>query len=712
MKPVPLYRADVSAQLERIVASETFAGSERSRTLLRFLVAAVLDGRGEGLKEYAVGAEALGKGPSFDPRVDPIVRAEASRLRQRLEQYYAREGRTDSFVITLPKKGYVPAFDVRQPEPRSDGPAVWPWRVGTGVLAVALALAMWAPWRRTAPPPRVRVQLDADLGAPGRVVGSEVGPDVALSPDGRWLVFVALDTEGTAHLFKRRLDNADTTEIPGTAGARVPFFSPDSRWIAFGADGKLKKTLIDGGSPITLCDATGPLGGSWGEDGSIVAVLQSSGPLWTVSSEGRPPVVLASFGPSGLGAWPQILPAGNAVLFTSVSGAGEDNFSIQVMSMTNHQVTTVVPGGLYGRYVADGHLLYVNRGTLFAIGFDAKTLHVLGSPMPLIDDVAYSTIFGYAQYAVSANGTLVYRRSTGHGSAMLARLDRSGNADPLISKPRMYAYPRFSPNGQQLAVSVTEGQRQDLWIADVHRTQFKRWTFADRTYVAPVWSPDGRFLLAGTVTGMYWRLTDDAGELRPLLERGRIDVPWSFSPDGKRLAFCEMNPETGFDVWTVPIDDAGGQLHAGTPEPFLRTKAFEVYPTFSPDGRWLAYGSDASGTWQVYVRAFPDNGKVVQVSMNGGRIPAWLPRDHVLLFRTDEQRLMAVRYRVEASAFIVEAPGLWSPRQLADTGVVANFTIAPDGESVAAVVPALPPGEKAQANSATFVLNFLETSPN
>lgn len=705
-------REAILEQLGRILGSEAFRGSERSRNLLSFLVERTAGGLSDTLKEYTLGTEVLGRRDSFDPRTDPIVRAEASRLRQRLELYHATEGRSDSFVITLPKGSYVPEFEDRlEPDTHWQNAAakpIWRWKVATAALAVALALALWAPWRGTQFPQQRPIRLDVDLG-PGRFVGSEVGVDVALSPDGTWLVFVALDSEGKTHLFKRRLDQSDSSEITGTEGSRNPFFSPDGNWIAFWADGKLKKTLLDGGSSRTLCEATDLLGGSWGEDGVIVAALDGTSRIYRVPSDGGAPEVLADLGKDSMNPkWPQVLPGSKALLFTSTKGPS-DNSAIGVLSLTDKKTKLLIRGGTYGRYLADGHLVYVNRGKLFAVPFSLDRLEVRGTPIPVLDDVSYSSLFGYAQFDSARSGTFVYRRSLGKGTVRLTWLDSSGNTKPLMAKPGVYLDPHLSPDGQRLAFSIVDGERADIWMLELASNKLTRLTSGDRNYFACAWSPDSRFLImAAESGGLFWRRLDGSGNQQSLTTAKNIQNPWSFTSDGKRLAYFEMNPKTGFDIWTVPIETSGSGLRAGNPEPFLQTKAFEVYPAFSRDGRWLAYGSNESGTWQVYVRAFPDNGKALQVSVNGGRIPAWSPNGRDLLYRTDEQRIMVAAYRVDGDSFSVEQPHPWSRTQLADTGVLSNFDLAPDGKFVAALMPAASPDEEQTKSHVTFFLNFFD----
>jgi len=213
-------------------------------------------------------------------------------------------------------------------------------------------------------------------------------------------------------------------------------------------------------------------------------------------------------------------------------------------------------------------------------------------------------------------------------------------------------------------------------------------------------------LVLGGTTGLTFTPARANGHEQALLRTGGITVPWSFSPDGRRLAYYQMNSSTAFDIWTVPIQQTGATLVAGPPEPFLKTPAFEVYPTFSPDGQWLAYSSNESGSWEVYVRRFPDDGSKVRVSSTGGRIPLWLPKSRELLYETDRQTLMAVRYEVRERRFVAGVPREWVHIRLGDTGVLANFDAAPDGR-IAALVPPTVAGDES-ANHATFILNFLE----
>jgi serine/threonine-protein kinase len=720
METQPVPRESILAELEKILSSSAFTGAERSRTLLKFLVEHTVTDRADHLKEYTIGAEALGKGDSFDPRTDPIVRAEASRLRGRLERYYAVEGQADSVAVVLPKGSYVPRFENRVLPAAGVGtpivgaaPAQSAWRgrltwLALGVAAGAAAAAIWFSTRQTPPPERPLMQFEVELKSRG-ALGSEVGSDVVLSPDGNRLVFVSRSSDGVAHLNTLRLGQTTATELPGTDGARGPFLSPDGQWVGFWASGSLKKTAIDGGAPVVLCEAVDLSGGSWGEDGSIVAAL-SFGKLFRVPSSSGPSTILADFTRESIDPrWPQVLPGDRYVLFTAVGPQGPNGANIEALSLADGTRKVLVQGGTYGRYLSSGYLVYVNQGTLFAVPFDVNRMAVSsGAAVPVLDEVVYSSTFGFAQLDVSRAGTMVYRRSAARGQFMAARFDRSGKTTPLPMKPGQYTFPRLSPDGQRLALAVTESGMTTIWIHERESGRFTRLNSVPGEY-SPTWSRDGRVLIVGSRTGLYWMTADGAGRPRVLVKSNTIGVPWSFSPDGTRLAYHELSPSTGFDLWTVPIRTTGNGLTAGEPERFLQTPAYETYPSFSPDGRWVAYGSDEFGKWEVYVRPFPDHGsKEVQVSYGGGRIPRWLPNGRELLYRTDDQRIMVSAYSVKDGVFVVDKPRPWAPTQLADTGVLSNFDVDTEGMHALGLIPAAKPEDQQGANHVTVALNFSE----
>ena len=712
----------VLAQLDRVLASEAFQGATRSTTLLRFLVDAVVTGRADRLKEYTLGAEGLGKGEGFDPRTDPIVRAEASRLRARLERYYSGPGRDDAVLIELPKGSYVPRVTRRAPTApgaANDAAASSPrsafrqrrltW-AAMGLAVGVIATTAWVWWARERPaldPGRPLVRLEVELKSDGSL-GSEVGTDVVVSPDGSRLVFVSRSTDGVAFLNTRRLEDGAVHRLPNTEGARVPFFSPDGQWVGFWAGGRVKKVAIDGGAPVTLCDATDLSGASWGEDGTIVAAL-SFGKLFRIPTSSGEPILIADLSRDAKDPrWPQILPGGTHVLLTAVGPQGPNAATIEVLSLADGSRKVVARGGTFGRYLDSGHLIYLNQGTLFAVPFSLARLEATSStPTPVLADVAYSSTFGFGQVDISRTGTLVYRRSSGRGQLVASWVDRAGRSEPLLVRPGAYTFPRLSPDGRRVAVASTESGRPSLSLYDRERDRTTAFRSSPAEY-SPTWSPDGRTLVFGSRSGMYSSAATENAQPLPLTRSQRLQVPWSFSPDGGRLAFHELSDTTGFDLWTVRVAVTPDGLTAGEPELFLRTAAYETYPSFSPDGRWIAYGSGAFGRWDVYVRPFPnDNSKEVRVSDGGGRIPFWLPNGRELLYRTDDQRLMVAAYTVEGDRFIVQKARPWTPLTLADTGVLANLDVDSTGTRILALLPASSDDQQS-ADHVTMMLNFTD----
>jgi Tol biopolymer transport system component/predicted Ser/Thr protein kinase len=513
-----------------------------------------------------------------------------------------------------------------------------PW-IATAIAIAVAAGASWIAYRPTRPVDRPLMRFSADLG-PEAVEGVNI--TAAISRDGTRLAFVARGPGGKQQLATRLLNQAKATLLPGTENAYDPFFSPDGQWIGFFADAKMKKISVQGGAAVTLCDAGGARGASWGEDGSIVVTLTpnpGSG-LSRVPAAGGTPQALTKPREKGevVHRWPQILPGGQAVLFTgNAVPSGYDDANLEVLSLKTGQWKVVQHGGYFGRYLATsngaGHLVYVHQGTLFAVGFDLDRLEARGTPAPLLEDVAANAQNGGGQYDVARNGTLVYLSGkASNASWPVAWMDSTGKTQPLLAAPGEYYMPRFSPDGKRLALAVGPFAVGDIQVYDWQRDTMTRLTFTQRNK-APVWTPDGKHIVFQSqypgANSMRWIRADGAGEAQTLLESKVTLDPYSISPDGKRLAFAWEDMDTGrSDLWTLPLDVSDPEHpKPGKPELFLRTPFRAGWPAFSPDSRWIAYSSGESGRLEVYVRSFPGgapsgSGKW-QISTAGGGRPIW-----------------------------------------------------------------------------------------
>jgi serine/threonine-protein kinase len=571
-----------------------------------------------------------------------------------------------------------------QPEPFA-APAGRIHRPAAAWAVAALSAAAWAFaalgwWRAARPVERVAaplVRLDVDLGS-NESLALQDGANIIVSPDGTRLVYVSRN-----HLVTRRLDQAQAVDLPATEGAKSPFFSPDGQWVGFFADGKLKRISVEGGPAIALSDAPSATGGAWGADGMIVARLRNRG-LERVAATGGTPVRATELSATELlHSWPQILPGGDSVLFTSNGRVGGwDRATIEVVSLKDGSRTPVVREGTFGRYLASGHLTYVNGGTLFAVPFDVRTLRVVGTPVPVVEEVAYSTTDGSAQVDASATGLLVYRRGSASSVVTVQWLDGAGRGQFLLAKPGVYVAPRLSPDGRRVAV----GFGGDAWVYQWEPDAFTRLTFEGGSNYS-AWTPDGQHLVLRSRSGLAWTRATGAGRVQELTQ-GVEQWPWSFTPDGRRLAFQERNRETGWDLLTTPIERVGEDLRAGKPEVFLQTPFDEQNPAFSPDGRWLAYSSNESGPYQVYVRAFPDTGGKWQVSNDGGRQPEWSKTSRELFFRSADNQIVVVPYSATGESFVAARPRVWSEQRLAALDLSGMFDLAPDGRRIAALMPA------------------------
>jgi tRNA A-37 threonylcarbamoyl transferase component Bud32 len=596
-----------------------------------------------------------------------------------------------------------------------------PWAIAGLLLLVALA-ALFTAWRATRSAPGSGdlplIRLDTDLG-PEAHVGAAYGASIsAISPDGSTLVYPVRGQDGKQRLAYRILDKKAGSVIAGTEDGSGPFFSPDGQSIGFFADGKMKRTALNGGAPVTLAEASNPRGASWGEDGTIVASLTNTAALYRIpASAGLPQPLTQLRDGEVTHRWPQVLPGGQAVMFTASKNLSDyESASVEVLAYKTGEIKVVQQGGYFGRYTTSGHLLYVHDGTLFAVGMDAAAIKTRGQPVPILDDVAASSTSAAGMFDFSRTGVFVYRSGKAQPETWsIENLDASGakKNQPQLSKSAAYFTPHFSPDGRRLALGI-EAKGVDLYVYEFQSDVLSRLTFFGQLTYNPIWTPDGKHIVyqfgRGDTQALSWIRSDGAGESQKLLEGKALVEPHSISPDGRRVAY-QQRSDTNFDIWTMPLDVTDpDHPKPGMPEPFAQTTANEVQPAFSPDGRWMAYASDESGAYEVYVRPFPDTagGGKWQISSSGGKVPVWSRDGKRLFFEGLDNRIMVAGYAVNGASFSPGKPGLWSDKQLTAPTVDQNFDLAPDGTRIEALVAAAPTEESKASVHVTFLLNFFD----
>jgi tRNA A-37 threonylcarbamoyl transferase component Bud32/WD40 repeat protein len=610
---------------------------------------------------------------------------------------------------------------------------VLPWAVA-GAFALAFTVAGVLLYNTTRPPPsRPLMRLNAEIAPDTPLARGDVGTGfggnlLALSRDGARLALTLRGADGKVRLHTRLLNQSQVTPLAGTENAYAPFFSPEGDWIGFFADGKLKKIAVEGGAAVTLCDAPLGVGGSWGDDGNIIAALNITGVLSRVPSGGGMPVPVTKLNSGEVThRWPQVLPRSQAVLFTSAaltSASGYDDANIDVISLKTGERKTIERGGFSARYLVDatgsngtGHLIYLHQATLFAVPFDPGRLALTGAPASILEDVT-STLPGGGDFAFAQNGTFVYLSGKGSRAAWpISWVDSSGKTQPLHAPPGQYYTPRFSPDGKRLAFSMATGQDGDIWVKDLDRDTPSRLSFLPGVNRLPVWTPDGKNIVFQSTNpaapGLYGVRSDGSGEAKRLTEGKPLENPSSFSPDGKRLAFNQAGNGGSQDIFTMPVEVDPGRsafgVRLGKAELFLGTPFNEGSPAFSPDGRWLAYRSNESGTFEVYVRPFPGPGGRWQVSTGGGRLPLWSRDGLELLFETADQHVMAVSYTTKGDSFAAGKPRVFTETHLRRTGVLSDYDydLAPDGKRLAAFLADDANSEKPLTHL-TFLLNFFD----
>jgi serine/threonine-protein kinase len=589
----------------------------------------------------------------------------------------------------------------RAPSPvgRRSASSVWRNRVagGTAVLLIA-AVAAWR-WTRSdadpAPPLTVtRFALTLPPGdqlAAGGVAG---GPRVAFAPDGERFAYVAVRGT-TQQIFVRAMDSDEGTPVPGTEGGGAPFFSPDGRWLGFVAGGALRKVALTGGSPLTVTREVdgNEVEASWSDAGTIV--FTSARGLQEVRDSGGAPRSLMNGGDINRLLAPSLLPGGASALFSTNTSQGS---RIEVVTLATGQRRSLSIAGDSPQYVPSGHLVYVQGGTLMAVPFDTERLEVTGSPVAAMQNVL-QTPNGRAFYSVSNTGTLVYVAGGEQQARRLVWVNRDGSTQDLPAPPRPYDWPRLSPDGQRVALEIGP----QIWLYDLGRGTLNRFTFDGDLNQSPAWTPDGTRIVFNSIAdggrSLFWQRADGGGGREQLSTSASVQVPRSWSPDGQFLAFHEGTQSTLRDIWILRMQDRSAQ-------PYLRTKATEGAPSFSPNGRWLAYVSNESGQPEIYVQAFPGPGGKWQVSDGGGTEPAWSRSGRELFYR-DGDRMMIVDTDTEN----IFAAG--KPRTAFEGHFVASnfpligiaYDVSPDGRRFLMIRETSPANPVAQIN---VVLNWQE----
>ena len=578
-----------------------------------------------------------------------------------------------------------------------------------GIAAAAALAATVATWFFSAPrdsTPRQVTRFSVEL-AGSEQLPLDAGPAVALSPDGRRLVYVAV-RDGVSRLYLREMDALDAALLSGTEGAQGPFFSPDGEWVGFFAGVKLKKVSITGGSPVALADTLESRGASWRADGAIVFSPDAAEGLVSVAAAGAAAPRSVSVPDRGKGErthrWPQVLPGERGIIYTIGkldSPDFYDDAQIAVQMPGTGESRILVEGASMARYLDPGYLIYARAGTLMAVPFELDRLEVSGVPVSVLDGVATDTTTGAAHYGVSGNGSLAYVPGTSTFlNSTLVWVDRAGKIEPLLDTPRFYREPRFSPDGARLAVSLY-GSRANIWVHDLIRGTFTLVTSGGGEGF-PVWTPDGRRILFSAGRGgranIYWKPADGSGEEERLTTSEYYQEPGSVSPDGRLLVFVEAANETGADLWLLPLE---GERR---PRLFLRTPFMEYSPRFSPDGKWIAFTSNRSGRFEAYVRPYPGPGVEWQVSNEGGMHPSWSP-DGRELYYAESNRLMVVAVQTRPSFSVSRPRALFEMKFAIGAAAGSRYSIAPEGRRFVMIQPHEAPVPPTRIN---VILNWAE----
>jgi serine/threonine protein kinase len=557
-----------------------------------------------------------------------------------------------------------------------------PWIVAalaTALFAISTGVVLWTgaegatKERRVLranipPPPESSFGLEAF--APGSVV---------ISPDGSRLVFAVVGTDGQRVLWVRRLDELAARALPGTEGGSYPFWSPDSRHVAyFSGDGNLRKIDTNGGPPVTICTAPNGKGGSWNRDGQILFTPLHNSAIHIVPAAGGTPIPAISK-PDTITSqrFPHWLPGGKFLYFArSVEGPEHDR--VMVASIDDPDPGRELLAAPSNVVVASGYLLFIREETLMAQPFDPSAAALVGDAVPVAEDVMYMAAARFGAFSASENGVLVYNTGNVVMHSEVAWVDRSGEVTANLGTGDLFFDLRVSPDGRSAAIVELEASAgtSDIWIYNLQRGLRTRFTFDPNNDWYPVWSVDGsRIAFASSPNGnneIWAKEVGGAGEAEPVFQdEDRQLFPQTWSPDGEWLVFERVGVDNNIDLFALP---SGG----GDPVALVASSFSESHATVSPDGRWMAFVSDESGTNHVYVTTFPEPARRWQISTDGGSFPRWSADGSELFFVNSSSGLVATE--IDGSGSTLSVGSSSTLFQLNLVGVFRYpFDVAPDG---------------------------------
>lgn len=531
------------------------------------------------------------------------------------------------------------------------------WWIATAALTLlSAAVFAWAYFKGPSAPEARPMKLS--LALPEK---TQFG-HIAVAPDGAWLVFTT--ETGSKQLWALALSTGEAKPLAGSEGAKHPFWSPDSRFIGFFTSDKLKKIEINGGLPVTLCEIRDGNGGSWNREGAILFATLDGGELWSVPATGGAVALVLQNNLKQkelVLRFPSFLPDGHHFLY-SVASNDRDVRGVYLGSLDGGTRRRLLGDYSNAIYVAsntgrmdNGYVLFGHEKALMAQPFDSRTLRLAGEPITVAGQIATIVNSVYRNFSASGNGVLIFDPEPNRQQKHALWVDRAGRTIKTLKQLADMRVARIAPDGRRFVAANYDLQTNnfDLWLSDVTGGNTVRFTFDPGNDGFPVWSPDASRIAWAASRGesfqLYEKAVNHAGQETPLLQSNHNQVPTNWSRDGRYIIYRQSDPKTNIDIWALPLFDRQN------PVPLVQSAANESGGVLSPDGRWLAYHSDESGQYEVYVQSFPGGGGKQRISTGGGVWPGWRGDGKELYYRALDDKLMAAPVAGGAS-LAVSAP--------------------------------------------------------